>query len=161
VVVDRLCHYLHLTFCWRPDILSFCAMGDKVILIKPATWVNLSGNAVEKAAKAFSPKEIILIHDDMDILLGKLKIRMDGGNGGHKGVHSIIQHIGEDTIRVKLGIGRPRGDVVDYVLGEFEEDEKTMIDKVTEEAMYATLDIVENGLNHAMNIYNREKDEKV
>ncbi len=153
-LADKFCSCLNLSFLYRADVSSSCAIGKKVILIKPATWVNLSGKAVEQAVSIFSPEEIILVHDDMDIPLGSLKIKKGGGDSGHKGVRSVIQHIGEDFIRIRIGIGKPKGDIVNYVLGEFTEQEKIVIEQAIEAAMHAILDIVENGLSYAMNKYN-------
>jgi PTH1 family peptidyl-tRNA hydrolase len=165
VLADKFCNYLNLSFSYRANIFSSCAIGKKVILIKPATWVNLSGKAVEQAVSVFSPEEIIVIHDDMDIPLGNLKIKKGGGDGGHKGVRSVIQHIGEDFIRIRIGIGKPNGDIVKYVLGEFTKEEKIVIEQVIETAIHAILDIVENGLSYAMNKYNShievKEDERV
>jgi len=154
MVADEFCNRLNSSFSYREDISSFCTGGERVVVIKPATWINLSGEAVERAVSVFSPEEIILVHDDIYIPLGRLKIKKGGGDGGHKGVRSVIQHIGKDFVRIKIGIGKPNGDIISYVLGEFTREEKTVIKRVIDVAVHAILDIMENGLGYAMNKYN-------
>jgi len=97
---------------------------DKILLLKPQTYMNLSGNSVNDVVKFFklNPKEdLIVAFDDMDLKSGQIKIKRKGSAGGHNGMKSIISHLGEEFIRVKLGIGKPdtREEVINYVLGRF------------------------------------------
>jgi PTH1 family peptidyl-tRNA hydrolase len=131
--------------------------GEKVLLLKPMTFMNLSGESVEEALRFYKvPSEnLIVIYDDMDLPVGRLRIRRKGSSGGHKGMESIISRISsEDFPRVRVGIGRPKGDVVDHVLGSFGPEEKQAVESAIEAAAEAALTIVREGVEEAMNRYN-------
>ena len=106
----------------------------KTILIKPTTMMNLSGIAVSKTKKYYKipNNNIIIFHDDLDIEVGKIKIKYGGGSGGHNGIRSLDQYIGNDYFRLRIGIGHPGNkDLVEgYVLTNFKEQEKQIIDKL-------------------------------
>ena len=131
----------------------------KLILARPLTYMNNSGDAVWQLAKFFKvPNEHIMVaHDDLDLPLGVLRLRPGGGASGQRGVASIIQKLDtQDFARVRLGISRPPGqmDPVDYVLEKFLPSEKTLRDIVIKEAVAAIQVFVREGLNAAMNRYN-------
>lgn len=114
-------------------------MGDyeseKIIAIKPQTYMNLSGSAVASAANFFKvqKQKILVLHDDLDLPLGKLKIKFGGGNAGHNGLKSIDESIGVDYIRLRLGIGRPNKETVsisDYVLSRFTNSELRRVEAI-------------------------------
>lgn len=131
----------------------------KLILARPLTYMNNSGDAVWQLAKFFKvPHDHIMVaHDDLDLPLGVLRLRPGGGASGQRGVASIIQKLGtQDFPRVRLGISRPPGqmDPVDYVLEKFLPSEKTLRDIVIKEAVAAIQVFVREGLNAAMNRYN-------
>lgn len=131
----------------------------KLILARPLTYMNNSGDAVWQLAKFFKvPHDHIMVaHDDLDLPLGVLRLRPGGGASGQRGVASIIQKLGtQDFPRVRLGISRPPGqmDPVDYVLEKFLPNEKTLRDIVIKEAVSAIQVFVREGLNAAMNRYN-------
>jgi PTH1 family peptidyl-tRNA hydrolase len=114
------------------------------LFLKPSTYMNLSGESVE-AVKNFykiDNDDIIVIHDDLDLKLGALRFKRGGGNGGHNGLKSIDSHIGTDYHRVRIGIGRPddKGKVVDYVLGDFTEDDLKQLEKTIENSKKAIFD---------------------
>jgi len=133
--------------------------GKKVILAKPQTFMNLSGEAVSAIAKFYKieNKNIIVIYDDIDLPLGKLRLRPGGGSGGHNGIKSIIAHVGEDFNRVRVGIKGEKHadyDTADYVLAKFlpaEIEELVPVAKVVTEAVE---EIVTSGIMSAMNRYN-------
>lgn len=135
-------------------------LGDsKIILARPLTYMNNSGDSVWQLAKFFKvPNEnIIVAHDDLDLPLGVLRLRPGGGASGQKGVASIIQKLGiQDFARVRLGISRPPGqmDPVDYVLEKFLPNEEKLRDIVIKEAVEAIQVFVREGLSMAMNKYN-------
>ncbi len=115
--------------------------NEKVIVLKPHTYMNLSGNAVVKAALFYKilPENIIVIHDDMDLKSGQLKAKRGGGAGGHNGLKSIDAHITSNYNRIRIGVGHPANkgnDVINYVLGSFSKEEKKLLeaslDTVTE-----------------------------
>jgi len=132
--------------------------GEKVILLKPQTFMNLSGEALYDAVNFYKiPLEnVIVVYDDKDLEVGKIRIRRKGSSGGHNGMNSIIYLLNsEDFPRVRIGIGKPEdGDLVRHVLGRFSEEEKKVIDEAVERAAEAVIDIMENGIEHAMSRFN-------
>ena len=133
--------------------------GQKVILVKPQTYMNLSGECVKPFVDFYKieKEKILVIYDDMDIEPGKIKIRKKGSAGGHNGMKSIIQMIGtEEFLRIRVGIGRPihKGDEINYVIGAIPEEELKRLDEGTEKAQKAVEEILKNGVDSAMNKYN-------
>ena len=108
--------------------------GEKCFILKPQTFMNLSGNSVVKAATFYKilPEQIIVIHDDMDLQPSQLKAKLGGGTGGHNGLKSIDAHIGVNYNRVRVGVGHPKGqgdEVINHVLSRFSKCDKELIDK--------------------------------
>ena len=140
--------------------------GSKIVLAKPQTYVNLSGQSVSRLIKRFNINlnELIVIHDDLDLPLGKIRISHGSSSGGHKGVDSIISCLGsQDFTRLRVGIGRPttegfaeisEADIVAYVLSNFTPDEKQVIVQVIPRVSEAILCLLSQGLAVAMNRYN-------
>jgi PTH1 family peptidyl-tRNA hydrolase len=133
--------------------------GKKAILIKPQTYMNLSGNCVQEFANFYKieKENIIVIYDDMDIDAGQIKIRKKGSAGGHNGMKSIIQRLGtEEFPRIRIGIGRPKhnGDEINYVIGAIPEEEIPKLDEGVEKAKEAIIEILKNGIDSAMNKFN-------
>jgi PTH1 family peptidyl-tRNA hydrolase len=132
--------------------------GEKLVLLKPQTFMNLSGEALYDAVNFYKlPLEnVIVIYDDKDLDVGKIRIRRKGSSGGHNGMNSIIYLLGsEDFPRIRIGIGRPeQGDLVAHVLGKFNENEKKVIEEAVKKAAEAVIDIIENGIEHAMSRFN-------
>lgn len=136
--------------------------NESVILVKPQTFMNLSGDAISRIAKYYkidTGKELIVIYDDTDLDIGSIRIKARGSAGGHNGMKSIIARIGsEEFIRVRVGIGKREedSDMIDFVLGQFSEDERKKIDMALEKAAEAVEDIIRSGIEHSMNSYNRK-----
>ena len=135
------------------------ALNAKVIIAKPQTYMNLSGEAVKGLLKFYKIplEQFIVIHDDLDIPFGTIRIRKQGGPGGQKGVKSIIDHMGtQDFNRVRMGIGRPPGrmDAADYVLQRFAKVEEDELVPLTQQASKAVQSIIQYGMDQAMNEYN-------
>jgi PTH1 family peptidyl-tRNA hydrolase len=122
--------------------------GDKVIILKPETYVNRSGRAVGAAARFYKipTKQVIVIHDDLDLAPGKVRVKMGGGSGGHLGLEDINAHIGKDYLRVRIGIGHPghRDKVSGYVLRDFSKDDEILMEK-TIDAVARTLPLLIGG----------------
>jgi len=134
-------------------------VGDqRVMLAKPQTFMNLSGEAVGKlfAFYKIAPHDLLVVYDDLDLPLGKMRLRPKGGAGGHHGMESIIARIGtSDFPRLRLGIGRPTPDAdVDHVLGNFESDERELMDETFDRAVDAIDTWLAHGLDAAMNKFN-------
>jgi len=130
----------------------------RVMIAKPQTFMNLSGEAVGKlfAFYKIAPHDLLVVYDDLDLPLGKMRMRPKGGAGGHHGMESIISCIGtSDFPRLRVGIGRPNPDAdVDHVLGNFEGDEKKLMDETFDNASQAIELWLKDGLNAAMNKFN-------
>jgi PTH1 family peptidyl-tRNA hydrolase len=137
--------------------------GEKVLLVKPQTFMNLSGEAVLAIQSWFklSPQDVIVIYDDLDLAVGRLRIREKGSAGGQKGMASIIKLLGtEEIMRIKIGIGRPPADwqAADYVLSVFSDEEWEVLQELLPKAAKAALLLAKGNLNEAMNMYNRRSD---
>lgn len=131
--------------------------GEKVILLKPSTYMNLSGESVIEASSFHKiPKEnIIVIYDDISLDIGRMRVRPEGSAGGHNGIKNIILHLSSDIFpRIKVGVGQPKGDLVRHVLGHFSKEEGEILDKVFLNAVDAAVSIVTDGVAESMNKYN-------
>ena len=135
--------------------------GSKIVLARPQTYMNLSGQSVSRLVKKFNINlsNLLVIHDDLDLPLGKIRISQGGSSGGHKGIDSIITELGKcEFIRVRVGIGRPaetsETDITAYVLSNFTPGEKQTIARVIPRVSEAILCLLTEGLMAAMNKYN-------
>jgi PTH1 family peptidyl-tRNA hydrolase len=141
--------------------------GHEVTLARPQTFVNRSGEAIERLLKRLGamPSDLIVIHDDLDLPTGKIRIRFGGSSGGHKGIESIVEHTGSrDFYRIRVGIGHPEVPdgtgrdkeeaVIGHVLSGFTRDEKKIIKKVIPEVDKAIACLITEGLEAAMNKFN-------
>lgn len=162
MLVDQMCKELGVTI-GKVQAKALIAVdrhaGHRVILAKPQTFMNLSGQSVSGLMRFYKvPVEnIIVAHDDLDLPLGTLRIRGGGGSAGQKGVASTIEQLGtQNFARLRLGIGRPPGqmDAAAYVLQNFHAKEKEVLTLVLDRAARACLTFMESGLDTAMNQYN-------
>ncbi len=134
--------------------------GDKKVILQcPLTYMNLSGRAVKLYKERYGVlnEDIMVVHDDLDLPLGRLRVARDGGSGGHKGVSSIIEALGsKEFARLRIGIGRPRysESVEEYVLSPFYSDELETLEKVVDLAVEGCELFVSKGIDHAMNRIN-------
>ncbi len=138
--------------------------GKKIILAEPQTFMNLSGESVAELLLWFklSDDRLILIYDDADLEVGELRLRRGGGSAGHNGVESVQSHLGtNDFIRVRIGIGRNfiEGDLTEWVLQDIPASQNETLNKAIQNAADATVYILNNGLEAAMNKFNRMKAE--
>ena len=139
----------------------------EVILAKPQTYMNLSGEAVQRLLHFFKipPQDLVVLHDDLDLPWGKIRIRIGGSSGGHRGIVSIHGAIGsEDFIRFKIGIGRPEApgrDPADYVLDPLPEAEKEELKAILKRGAEAVETLLSRGPQEAMNRFHKEKKEMV
>ena len=135
---------------------------EKVIFLKPQTFMNLSGNSVIEIVNFYkldSKKDIIVIYDDMDLPFGDIRIREKGSSGGHNGIKSIISHIGEEFIRIKCGIGAKEKDAVEHVLGEFNQTEQKDLDEILEKINNCVIEMLSvQNLDRIMQKYNKKKE---
>jgi PTH1 family peptidyl-tRNA hydrolase len=163
LVVDQLAEGLNIPV----QKLKFKALtntarlgGQKVLLMKPVTYMNLSGEAVRQAADFYKvpADHILVLSDDTALPLGKLRIRKGGSAGGHNGLKNIIQHLGTDQFpRLRVGVGEkphPDYDMADWVLGKLQGEDKKTMDAAVERAAQAVECILSQGLDKGMNQYN-------
>ena len=136
--------------------------GQKAVLVKPQTYMNLSGESVREVIdfyKAEEKSELIVISDDISLDVGQIRIRKKGSAGGHNGLKNIILHLGHDEFqRVKMGVGqKPEGyDLVDYVLGHFPKEEREIMDESAKRAADAIEVMIAEGADAAMNLFNKK-----
>lgn len=132
--------------------------GVEVFLSKPQTFMNLSGESVGPQLRFYKeePSSLIVIHDELDFDPGKVKIKTGGGHGGHNGLRSIMEHVGRDFQRVRIGIGKPPnvGHGADHVLGPFNKETRLLVDEAIEDAAHAAELIIEHGVKEAMSRFN-------
>ena len=140
--------------------------GEKVLAVKPLTYMNLSGESLREWVNYYKldpETEMIVIYDDIDLEPGQIRIRKKGSAGGHNGIKSIIAQLGtQNFYRIKVGVGaKPRGwDLADYVLGRFSSDERIAVDKAICDAADAVEMILRDGIESAMNHYNRKNKQE-
>lgn len=135
--------------------------GEKVIFLKPQTFMNLSGNSVIEIVNFYKldpTEDIIVVYDDMDLPFGQLRIKPKGSSGGHNGVKSIISHVGENFIRVRCGIGAKKKDAVEHVLGKFSQTEQQELNEMLTEIINCIEElIIVRNLEQVMQNYNKKK----
>ena len=145
----------------REKFKGICGEGfienKKVILLKPLTYMNLSGESIRELANFYKLEddEIIVVYDDISLDIGRLRIREKGSAGGHNGIKSIIQNLGGDKFpRVKVGVGQPKDNLVNHVLGKFSKEDREHIEKVIPVVSDAIVEIVKNDAKESMNKFN-------
>ncbi len=133
--------------------------GKKVILVKPQTYMNLSGESIIKFKRFYklSNKNIIVVYDDMDLNIGDIRLKAKGGPGTHNGMKSVIDNLNtEEFIRIRVGIGTPKykDDIINYVLEQIPKREREILDQSIIKAKDSIIEILENGIDRAMNKFN-------
>ena len=137
--------------------------SEKVILLKPQTYMNLSGQSVREIMNFYKiPEEnLIVIYDDFDLPIGSIRVRKSGGPGTHNGMKSVVQELGSRKFpRVRVGIGSSDGSTIQCVIGKVGKDEQQILNEAAEAAASAAADIIRIGIENAMNIHNTRKSEK-
>ena len=137
--------------------------GEKVILLKPTTYMNLSGESIREVVDFYklTCEDIVVIYDDISLDVGRLRIREKGSAGGHNGIKSIIAHLGTDVFpRIKVGVGQPNVDLVNYVLGKFTDEEMEVLSESIDASTKAVSEIIKYDVNTAMNKFNGFKATK-
>jgi|ERR1044071_1161073 PTH1 family peptidyl-tRNA hydrolase len=161
LVVDRLAaqHRVALAegICQAVVGEGFCG-ESRIVLAKPQTFMNLSGEAVECLMRECSAENVIVIYDDLDLPFGRIRIRERGGAGGHRGVLSIIERLGGAPFyRIRVGIGRPQPEVdpVEYVLQPFSSEEAEQLEPIVERAAESVISLLRDGPARAMASFNQ------
>jgi PTH1 family peptidyl-tRNA hydrolase len=134
--------------------------GDRLLLLKPQTFMNLSGRSVAEALRfhKLSLLDLVVIHDDLDIPFGRVKLKEGGGHAGHNGLRSLMQELGSGQfLRIRVGIDRPaHGDAADYVLGNFSRDEMSLLPRVLDGVIDLLQLCIAEGVPKAMSLYNNK-----
>ena len=146
---------------FRSDLVEVFDGGDKIVLLKPRTFMNLSGAAVREAVNWYKTPltDVLVVVDDIDLPFGSMRLRAKGGSGGHNGLKSIIAELGSDAIpRMRLGIGRGPGHATRQVLSRFTSEEEQVLPSVLDAAADCVLDWERHGIIDAMNRCNRTPD---
>jgi PTH1 family peptidyl-tRNA hydrolase len=132
-----------------------------VVLLKPMTFMNLSGESVQQAMKFFKVelRDVLAVYDELDLPFGECRLKVGGGAAGHNGIKSLLAHCGGDGfIRLRVGIGKPRhGDASPHVLGEFSAAERASLDDVLDQAALGVHQVIDKGVAQAMNAFNTRK----
>ncbi len=137
--------------------------GEKVILLKPTTYMNLSGESVREVVDFYNldNEDVLVIYDDISLEIGTLRIREKGSAGGHNGIKSIIAHLGSEVFpRIKVGVGQPAGDLVKHVLGKFTKEETDVLSESINVSTKAAKEIIKTDTKTAMNQFNGFKANK-
>lgn len=165
MVLDELAKKLNVQFDknkFKGKIAEGRIGTKKVLLLKPETYMNLSGESIVEAADFYKipNEEILVIFDDVSLEVGKLRIRKKGSSGGHNGIKSTIFHLSTENFpRIKVGVGAPKHDMVNHVLGKFQEEELEKMDKTIAASVDAVFAILNNGVDSAISEYNGFKAE--
>jgi len=158
-VLDRLAADAKVDWQREQKWGAYWARVGDVFLLKPMTYMNRSGQPLQAVAQFYKiePREMLVVFDDMALELGRLRIRLEGGTGGHNGIDSIITTLGTDQIaRLRVGIGAaPSAGAVDYVLGKFFDEEKPVVEKAVTRAAEAVKWAIDKGVVSAMNTFNK------
>ena len=138
--------------------------NETVLLLKPMTFMNVSGKSVQAAAAFFKikPENILVVHDDLDLPLGVVRVKKGGGHGGHNGLRDISAKLGNNYGRIRMGIGRPRykGAEADYVLARYRAEEQTKVDEQLKLAITAIQKVIDEGYEAAQMNFNQKKKKK-
>ena len=155
MAVDALAQTWGLTWQEKSKFHGWMAQGQGVMLLKPNTYMNHSGQAVQSVCHWFKimPRYVLVIYDDLDLPFGRLRLRKQGSAGGHNGMKSIIQHLGtQEFPRLRIGIGRPSvGDSAHYVLDEFNSEQKEQLPVILAQVVRVIELAMQQGLDQAMN----------
>ncbi len=162
MAIDILANLLDVEFKtnqFQAQIASLNFKGEKVLLMKPQTYMNLSGEAVSACARYYKidTQDILVLHDDLDLPVGKIRIRYQGSSGGQNGLKNIIELLGtQDIKRIRIGIGKdPIIPTKDYVLGKIPSDQKELVDEILLKVAKAARASLAMNFNEVMNRYNR------
>ena len=148
---------------WNAVLGTGRVRGEQIAIVLPQTFMNVSGESVGHAARFWKvdPGELVVAHDDLDLTLARIQVKVGGGDGGHNGLKSLRQHLGPDFVRVRFGIGRPpQGwDPADFVLARFGEEEEKVVEELLPVAAEAAAVALLEGTAAAMNRFNRRPKE--
>jgi len=155
MVIDELIKKFNAIDVTSSSFLGKCYKSKNHFLLKPQTFMNLSGDSVIKVKNFYKCEKVVVIHDDLDLPFGSLRFKLGGGHGGHNGLKSIDSKIGREYIRVRMGIGKPehKGEVSSYVLGAFSDAQKKYLDTWIEDTCESVLFLLDNSMEDTSSKY--------
>lgn len=160
MVVDEIINNLSLSLITKKEFKGLLYKDKNLLLLKPTTFMNLSGLSVAAVKNFFKIEndKIVVIHDDIDLCFGAIRFKKDGGNGGHNGLKSIDEHIKNDYIRVRIGIGKPKdkSQIASYVLSDFSKEEKRYLKDIIKKAATATLALTQKSLDEVRSKFSQK-----
>ena len=161
ILVDDLCHAFRPDRKFKAEIAEYSHSSHKIILLKPQTYMNLSGESVQAVSSFYQidPKEILVLHDELDLPFGTVRLKFAGGEGGHNGLKSISQHLGtKDYARLRLGIGKPEAGnqipIENWVLQRFTSADSQTLENTIKTGRQAIDQILKDGFSKAQNLVN-------
>jgi PTH1 family peptidyl-tRNA hydrolase len=162
MVVERIKSQLAFTVerkRFRSNLIEGHLDGEKIVLVEPQTFMNLSGQAVREVLNWYkvAKNDLLIVYDDIDLPFGSLRLRADGSAGGHNGMRSVIDYVGTDKVaRLKVGVGRPRSTTIGHVLSRFNEEEESELPTILDRSADAVRAWIKSGAIAAMNEFNRK-----
>jgi len=160
MVVDEIINNLFPSLITKKEFKGLLYKDKNLLLLKPTTFMNLSGLSVAAVKNFFKIEndKIVVIHDDIDLCFGAIRFKKDGGNGGHNGLKSIDEHIKNDYIRVRIGIGKPKdkSQIASYVLSDFSKEEKRYLKDIIKKAATATLALTQKSLDEVRSKFSQK-----
>jgi len=159
MVIDELVKKFNASNVSSSSFLGECYKFQNHFLLKPMTYMNLSGNSVVKVKKFYKIEKVVVIHDDLDLPFGALRFKEGGGHGGHNGLKSIDANIGREYIRVRMGIGKPehKGEVASYVLSKFSQNENEYLTQWIKKASEAVVELLEKPLEEVSSQFTQKR----
>ena len=162
-VVDELARRWQVRMKSWKSVVRMATVGDRgVLLVEPRTFMNLSGDAVQRVVAFYhiAPSDVMVVVDEVNLPLGRLRLRRAGSAGGHNGLKSIVQHLGTEFPRLRIGVGRGdlTSDLADHVLSTFERDERPAVERAIVRAADALETFISDGIETAMNRFNAKDD---
>jgi len=159
MVIDRLVQNLKASSITKSQFSGELYKDAQSLLLKPLTYMNDSGRSVRAVADFYKPDEIVVIHDDIAIPFGSVRIKRGGSSGGHNGLKSVDAHMGAEYIRIRLGVGAPKNgqDAVSFVLGNFAKEELPCLEKLIERGVSAALDLTQKQLEEVIALHTCKK----
>ena len=163
MVVDSLLDDLSCTSVNKSNFRGNLYKCSNALLLKPLTYMNLSGESIRAVSDYFKPEKIIVIHDDLDLPFGTLKFKFAGGNGGHNGLKSIDEHIGKEYFRVRVGIGKPQRKefIIPHVLSDFSKIQKEELDSIIQNAKKGSIALLKDSLLEVSQKYTLKASKEV
>ncbi len=160
MVIDSLVSDLSPSKINKRDFKGELFKEKDLLLLKPHTYMNLSGESVRAVKEYFDISKIIVVHDDLELKLGTVRFKFGGGHAGHNGLKSIDTHIGKDYYRVRIGVGRPKEktQVTSYVLSDFSQKQKEFLGTIIKTAKEASLALAENDLEYVCQRFTMKSD---